>query len=84
MLHNQPCTKSICLGIMAKTNGLFQIGKLTEEQMNVISCELKSIMHGKGFGDLIIFLNGIEESLQTPDPIFSQTLDAILKEVYEL
>lgn len=84
MLQYQSCTKSVCLGIMARVSGLYQLGKLTTEQMESISSDIQSAMKGNGFEKLIDDLREMEESLQEPDRIFSETLDEILKEVYAL
>lgn len=84
MLQHQSCTKSVCLDIMARVGGLYQLGKLTTEQMRSISSDIQSAMKGNGFEKLINDLREMEESLQEPDRIFSETLDEILKEVYAL
>ena len=44
MLQYQSCTKSVCLDIMARVGGLYQLGKLTTEQMQSISSEIQSAM----------------------------------------
>lgn len=84
MLQYQSCTKSVCLDIMARVGGLYQLGKLTTEQMRSISSDIQSAMKGNGFEKLINDLREMEESLQEPDRIFSETLGEILKEVYAL